>query len=101
MVETARSINPAGHEPGDRASEMVLEATGGYERAVVLLSVAQTLREIGRFPWFENQGCQFTNRGTTGSRAANALASRRLYAGGPDGGDKLCRSPERWPRGTQ
>src|SRR3989449_11211556 len=29
MVETARSINPAGHEPGDRASEMVLEATGG------------------------------------------------------------------------
>jgi len=32
MVEISRSINPAGHEPGDAASEMVLEATGGNVR---------------------------------------------------------------------
>jgi RNA-directed DNA polymerase len=32
MVETARSSHPAGHEPGDPASEMVLEATGGDVR---------------------------------------------------------------------
>lgn len=32
MVETARSTDPAGHEPGVLASEMVLEATGGDVR---------------------------------------------------------------------
>jgi len=39
MVETSRSIDPAGHEPGDLASEMVLEATGG------------DLRELQRKLW--------------------------------------------------
>lgn len=40
MVETARPIDPAGHEPGDPASEMVLlEATGG------------DLRELQRKLW--------------------------------------------------
>jgi RNA-directed DNA polymerase len=35
MVETARSINPAGRKPGDPASEMVLlEATGGNLRGL-------------------------------------------------------------------
>ncbi len=32
MVETARSINPTGYEPGDPASEMVLAASGGDVR---------------------------------------------------------------------
>jgi RNA-directed DNA polymerase len=32
MVGIARSINPAGHMPGGRASEMALEATGGDVR---------------------------------------------------------------------
>jgi RNA-directed DNA polymerase len=32
MVETTRPIDPAGHEPGALASEMVLEATGGDVR---------------------------------------------------------------------
>src|ERR1700693_6096207 len=32
MVGTLRSSHPAGHEPGDPASEMVLEATGGDVR---------------------------------------------------------------------
>ncbi len=32
MVETLRSSYPAGHEPGDLASEMVLQATGGDVR---------------------------------------------------------------------
>lgn len=34
MVEAARSIDLAGHEPGDPASEMVLEATGGDLRGL-------------------------------------------------------------------
>ena len=32
MVGTHRPIDPAGHKPGDPASEMVLEATGGNVR---------------------------------------------------------------------
>src|SRR6202049_4219285 len=32
MIEMARSSDPAGHKPGDSASEMVLEATGGGVR---------------------------------------------------------------------